>query len=149
MVVSTLNILSGIVVKWKSNASNLLTQITVLGVSESQGKQMMKVHPPRKFLTDSPFPLGKKIRRCMSVFSLLQVSVLVAQSCLTLCNPMVCSPPGSSVHGILQATTLENVFAMVPCPSPGDLPDPGIKPRSPALQADLFLSPVNKGAFAF
>ncbi|XDA88376.1 hypothetical protein R6Z07F_018042 [Ovis aries] len=29
------------------------------------------------------------------------------QSCLTLCDPMVCSPPGSSVHGILQAGTLE------------------------------------------
>ena len=29
------------------------------------------------------------------------------QSCLTLCDPMECSPPGSSVHGILQARTLE------------------------------------------
>ena len=32
---------------------------------------------------------------------------LVTQSCLTLCNPMDCSPPGSSVHGILQARILE------------------------------------------
>ena len=31
----------------------------------------------------------------------------VAQSCLTLCNPMDCSPPGSSVHGIFQAWILE------------------------------------------
>ena len=31
----------------------------------------------------------------------------VAQSCLTLCDPMDCSPPGSSVHGILQARVLE------------------------------------------
>ena len=31
----------------------------------------------------------------------------VAQSCLTLCDPMGCSPPGSSVHGILQARILE------------------------------------------
>ena len=31
----------------------------------------------------------------------------VAQSCLTLCDPVNCSPPGSSVHGILQARTLE------------------------------------------
>ena len=30
-----------------------------------------------------------------------------AQSCLTLCDPMDCSPPGSSVHGILQARVLE------------------------------------------
>ena len=35
------------------------------------------------------------------------VCVLVAQSCLTLCDPMDCSPPGSSVHGILQARILE------------------------------------------
>ena len=35
------------------------------------------------------------------------VKVLVAQLCLTLCDPMVCSPPGSSAHGNLQARTLE------------------------------------------
>ena len=35
------------------------------------------------------------------------VYVLVTQSCPTLCNPMDCSPPGSSVHGILQARILE------------------------------------------
>ena len=33
--------------------------------------------------------------------------VLILHLCLTLCNPMDCSPPGSSVHGILQARTLE------------------------------------------
>ena len=37
----------------------------------------------------------------------LQSVALVAQSCLTLRNPMDCSPPGSSVHGILQARILE------------------------------------------
>ena len=35
------------------------------------------------------------------------MKVLVAQSCLTLCDPMHYSPPGSSVHGILQARILE------------------------------------------
>ena len=40
--------------------------------------------------------------------------------------------PGSSVHGILQAGILE----WVAFPSPGALPNPGIKLRSPALQAD-------------
>ena len=35
--------------------------------------------------------------------------VLVTQSCPTLCDPMDCSPPGSSVHGILQARILEGV----------------------------------------
>ena len=37
----------------------------------------------------------------------LKVKVLVTRSCLTLCDPLDCSPPGSSVHGILQARILE------------------------------------------
>ena len=39
--------------------------------------------------------------------------VAVVQSCLTLCDPMDCSPPGSSVHGILQVRILEGVA--MPC----------------------------------
>ena len=35
------------------------------------------------------------------------MKMLVAQSCPTLCKPVNCSPPGSSVHGILQASILE------------------------------------------
>ena len=66
----------------------------------------------------------------------MRKKVLVTQSCLTLCNSMDCSHPGSSFHGILQVRILE----CVPFPSTGDLPDPGIKPRSPALQADSSLS---------
>ena len=57
-----------------------------------------------------------------------------AKFCPTLCNPMDCSPPGSSVHGILQARVLE----WVPCSPPGDLPNPGIKPRAPALAGRFF-----------
>ena len=38
---------------------------------------------------------------------LSQVKVLVTQSCPTLCDPMDCSPPGSSAHGIFQARTLK------------------------------------------
>ena len=49
-----------------------------------------------------------------------------------LCDPMDCSPPGSSVHGIFQARIPE--WAAVP--SPGNLSDPGIEPRSPTLWAD-------------
>ena len=51
---------------------------------------------------------------------------------MILCYPMDWSPPGSSVHGILQARILE----WIAIPSPGDLPDPEIKPGSSALQAD-------------
>ena len=51
----------------------------------------------------------------------------VAQSFPTLCHPMDCT-----VHGILQARILE----WVAFPSPGDLLNPAIEPRSPTLQAD-------------
>ena len=57
-------------------------------------------------------------------------ATLVVLKFLGLRTP--CSLPGFSVHGILQARILESVAT----PSPGDLPDPGIKPGYPALQAD-------------
>ena len=59
-----------------------------------------------------------------------------AQSCPTLCDPMDCSLPGSSVHGIFQARIRMWVAIFY---SPGDLPNPGIEPKfpvSPVLQAD-------------
>ena len=59
--------------------------------------------------------------------------VLVAQSCPTL-QPCELYPPSSSVYGILQARILEWVTMY----SPGELPDPGIEPGSPAFQADAF-----------
>ena len=98
------------------------------------------------------------------------VKVLVAQSCPTLCDPMDCSLPGSSVHGISQARILEWVTLLsrvrlfmtpwtvayhaplsmgfsreeywsgLPFPSPEDLPNPGIELGSSTLQADALLS---------
>ena len=65
----------------------------------------------------------------------------VVQSSLTLYGPMDCNLPGSSVHGILQARILE----WVAFPFSRDLPNPGIEPRSPALQADSLPSePLGK-----
>ena len=64
---------------------------------------------------------------------------LVAQSCPTLCDPMGCSPAGFSARGILQARILQYTCRL-PCPLPGNLHNPGIKPRSPVLQADSLLS---------
>ena len=58
----------------------------------------------------------------------------VAQSFPTLSDPMVCSLPGSSVHGILQARKLEWVASLF------YLPNPGIEYRSPALHTDSLLS---------
>ena len=53
-----------------------------------------------------------------------KVNVKVAQLCPTLCNPL-----DYTVPGILQARILEWV-------DPGDLPEPGIEPRSPVFQVD-------------
>ena len=60
------------------------------------------------------------------------VVIVIVQSCPPPYNPMDCSPPGSSVHGILQARVLE----WVAIPSSRGLPDPGIELASlssPAL----------------
>ena len=54
--------------------------------------------------------------------------VLLTQLCPTPCDPI-----DSSVHGILQAG---GILEWVAIPFSGDLPDPGIEPKSPALQAD-------------
>ena len=60
------------------------------------------------------------------------------QLCLTLSDPVDCSLPGSSVHGIL---CRQEHWSELPCPPPGDLPNPGIEPKSlmsPALAGVFF-----------
>ena len=51
---------------------------------------------------------------------------------LTVCDPMDCSPPGSLFKGFPR----QEYWSGQPCPSPGDLPNPGIKIESSTLQAD-------------
>ena len=58
------------------------------------------------------------------------------QSHATLCNAMDCSPPGSSVCGILQ----EKHWRELPFPPPRDLPNPGMEPTS-------LMSPALAGRF--
>ena len=65
-------------------------------------------------------------RYILKSYAYVKLKVKVAQSCPTLCNPM-----DYTVHGILQARILKGQ----PFPSPGDLPNPGIEPRFPTLQA--------------
>ena len=64
---------------------------------------------------------------CPTIAILMSLTVSVAQPCLTLCDPMDYSPwtsPGQNT-GVGSLSLLQ-----------GDLPDPGIEPRSPTLQAD-------------
>ena len=73
----------------------------------------------------------------MKKTALAQVLHSDTQSCPTLCDPMDCSPPGSSVRGILLGRILEQVTI----PPPGSLPNPGIEPmslRSPAVGGIFF-----------
>ena len=58
------------------------------------------------------------------------------QSRLTLCDPVVCSPPGASVHGFSR----QEYWSGLPGPTPGDLPNPGIEPAS-------LMYPVFAGGF--
>ena len=53
--------------------------------------------------------------------------------CLTLCNPMDCSLPGS------WGFSRQEYWNGLPCPPSGNLPDPGIEPMSPVLQVDSLL----------
>ena len=80
-----------------------------------------------------------KIKFTMSsIQSQITRARVCAQSCLTLCNTMDCSLPGSYVHGISR----QEYWSGLPFPSPGDLPDSGIEPTSlvsPAL-AGKFLT---------
>ena len=61
---------------------------------------------------------------------------LVAQSCLTLVTPrtVACQAP------LFMGFPRQEYWSRLPFPPSGDLPDPGIKPRSPALQADFLPS---------
>ena len=82
------------------------------------------------------FQLWPQIPDSRNYYKRRKVKGLVAQSCLTLCDSMDYSLPGSSVHGILQARVLE----WVAIPSSRRSSQPGTEPGSPALQADFFPS---------
>ena len=74
--------------------------------------------------------LGKLFNLCEAQLPLLlSMCAQSLQLCLTFCNPMDCSPPGSSVLGILQARIPEWVT----------MPSSSRSPVAPALQADSLL----------
>ena len=98
-------------------------KVCFLSITESVNKEVTNM----KIAGKPPTYLEAKFCYCCC---------LVAKSCPTLCNCTDCSPPGSFVHGILQARKLSRW----PFPSPEDLPDPGIESVSPALAGKIFTS---------
>ena len=63
-------------------------------------------------------------------------SMLFSRSVVSLCDPMDCSPPDSSVHGFSR----QEYWSGLPFPTPGDLPKPGIELES-------LMSPALAGGF--
>ena len=87
------------------------------------------------------------ILNCCFLFPTFAVMCLVTQSCPILCDPMDCSPARLLCPW---GFSREEYWSGLPCPPPGDLPNPGTEPRSPALQVDSLPSeppgkPVNTG----
>ena len=77
-------------------AAQVITQVSEIRMSRGASQAQYFFKDPRVI------PLAEKLGEHFSL-----CGSLVTQSCLTLCNPMDCSPPGSSVHRILQARILE------------------------------------------
>ena len=98
----------------------------ILGVDAKHGMMVATAHNPS-------IKVGKSGGKPQNHYAAL---CLITQSCPTLCIPMDCSLPGSSIHGILQARILE----WVAIPFSRDLPDPGLKHSSSALQTNSLLS---------
>ena len=86
------------------------------------------VIPPSEMLSNLPLT-----NRCHN-------SYVVVSQCLTLCGPVDCSPPGSSV-----GFPRQEYWSGLPFPSPADLPDLGIEPSSPAMAGGFFTTePLGK-----
>ena len=73
------------------------------------------------------------------------MKVLVIQLCLTLCDPMECSLPicpcnsPKWISSLSMKFSKQEYWSRLPFSSPGDFPDPGMEPKSPAL-AGRFLT---------
>ena len=80
--------------------------------------------------SNHPHPPNKAVP--LYVLECCAVLCLVSQSCPTLCDPMDYSSQGPLSMGF----SMQEYWSGLSCPPPGDLANPGIEPRSPALQAD-------------
>ena len=83
-------------------------------------------------------------------FTILYVCAvfLVAQSCLTLCDLHGHQARPSCQAPLSMEYSRQEYWSGLPCPAPRDLPNPGIKPRSPTLQADSLPSePLGKPVY--
>ena len=73
---------------------------------------------------------------CINTCRKFESENLVTQSCPTLCDPMDCNPPGSSVHGIFQARVLEWVAISFSIPAEFYTKVTGVRPCIVAPKAE-------------
>ena len=87
---------------------------------------------PNKGILISGRPCACYICIYITLLYVCSAHLLSSQLCPTICDPIDCSPPSSSVHGISR----QEYCSGLPFPPPGDLPGPGIEPGSPTIWAD-------------
>ena len=112
---------------WRSTSGSRFKAMPAspyLSCSDTSHQTALSVGVPESSLssfTTSGQPLCRQPPHSRWMFTPYVVVVLkVAQSCLTLCDPMDCSLPGFPVHGILQARILE--WVATPFPMEGSIP---------------------------
>ena len=114
-------------VRWGLKAWTTATAVCAFVVGGWGGRVLGAPVPARVHFRDHVCP--NVPREASQAVYAVCCCCLVAQSCLTVCDPMDCSPPGSSVCGISR----QEYWSGLPFPSSGDLPNPGIETASPVL----------------
>ena len=127
---------------WEKRARELLRCVLLQVIAKRwAGLREASWAPPTGPRSAQGAVLGSFCPGCLQQARLCVHTQLAAQSCLTLCDPTDCRLPGSSVHGVFQARTLE----WVAFPTPGDLSHTGIEPPSlvsPASAGELYRWPL-------
>ena len=99
--------LLGIKPWWLKDELNLVCSCGNLQPSETHANWLSLPRSSTHRIKNSRLPAALRSQEGFSEAMCLGLCVLAAQSCPTLCDPMDYSPPGSSIHWILQARTLE------------------------------------------
>ena len=122
---------TGFMFPYRDNASKIIFQYISHMIAEFEKRKLSKL---RTDISGALFQICAFLQRSW-VLAWFMCSCFIIKSCLTLCNPMDCSLPGSSIYEISQARILEWGFHFL---LQGNLPNTGIKPKSPALAGEFF-----------
>ena len=111
----------------------LQTQLAIAGLFYFPKQFYLKLYQPDLNTNDNATKWPLTDIRCTRGQSYMKIMcVLVAQLCLTFVTPSTVARQAPLSVGFSR----QEYQSGLPCPSPGDLPDPGIEPRFPALLAN-------------